>query len=162
MPLLGLAVTDPLPIGELCRIWGYTHEEHVVLTKDGYLLGLHRLPAKKNDSSRSFAGRSTGNPVVYLHHGLLMNSEVWICLTEEERALPFVLVEQGYDVWLGNNRYGVPKLVMEPFMDELFSGGINTPRRASTIALTRLHSGITGLLDPDHLMTWPTNLSSQH
>lgn len=33
-----------------------------------------------------------------------MNSEVWLCLTEEERALPLVLAEQGFDVWLGNNR----------------------------------------------------------
>ena len=34
----------------------------------------------------------------------MMNSEVWVCLTDRERCLPFVLVEQGYDVWLGNNR----------------------------------------------------------
>jgi lysosomal acid lipase/cholesteryl ester hydrolase len=33
-----------------------------------------------------------------------MNSEVWVCLTEEERCLPFRLAELGYDVWLGNNR----------------------------------------------------------
>jgi len=33
-----------------------------------------------------------------------MNSEIWVCLTSEERCLPFVLAEQGYDVWLGNNR----------------------------------------------------------
>ena len=33
-----------------------------------------------------------------------MNSEVWVCLTEEQRCLPFALVNQGYDVWLGNNR----------------------------------------------------------
>ncbi|KAI9771799.1 MAG: cholesterol esterase [Geoglossum simile] len=36
--------------------------------------------------------------------GLLMNSEVWVCLTEKERCLPFMLVERGFDVWLGNNR----------------------------------------------------------
>jgi lysosomal acid lipase/cholesteryl ester hydrolase len=33
-----------------------------------------------------------------------MNSEVWVCLTSPERALPFVLVDLGFDVWLGNNR----------------------------------------------------------
>ncbi|EGO00894.1 hypothetical protein SERLA73DRAFT_105362 [Serpula lacrymans var. lacrymans S7.3] len=91
--------------GELCELFSYTHEEHVVLTKDGYLLGLHRLPSKKGQR-KSSPGTSTGKPVVYLHHGLLMNSEVWVCLTEAERSLPFVLVEQGkrFDVWLGNNR----------------------------------------------------------
>jgi len=89
--------------GELCSIYGYTHEEHVVLTKDGYLLGLHRLPSKKSQQKTS-PGTTTGNPVVYLHHGLLMNSEIWVCITDAERCLPFVLVEQGFDVWLGNNR----------------------------------------------------------
>ncbi|KAL0956251.1 hypothetical protein HGRIS_002405 [Hohenbuehelia grisea] len=88
---------------DLCSVYGYTHEEHVALTKDGYLLGLHRLPSKKGEQ-RSRPGTSTGKPVVYLHHGLLMNSEVWVCLTHAERALPFVLAEQGFDVWLGNNR----------------------------------------------------------
>ena len=29
-----------------------------------------------------------------------MNSEVWVCLTEKERCLPFQLVEKGYDVWV--------------------------------------------------------------
>ncbi|KAF9010467.1 triacylglycerol lipase [Cyathus striatus] len=89
--------------GDLCALHGYTHEEHVVLTKDGYLLGLHRLPSKKGEK-KSNPGTSTGKPVVYLHHGLLMNSEVWVCLTEAERSLAFVLVEQGFDVWFGNNR----------------------------------------------------------
>ncbi|KAJ3749359.1 Alpha/Beta hydrolase protein [Lentinula detonsa] len=89
--------------GELCALHGYTPEEHVVLTKDGYLLGLHRISSTKGQQNPR-PGISTGKPVVYLHHGLLMNSEVWVCLTDTERALPFVLVEQGFDVWLGNNR----------------------------------------------------------
>ena len=33
-----------------------------------------------------------------------MNSEVWICLNTPQRSIPFVLVELGFDVWLGNNR----------------------------------------------------------
>lgn len=35
-----------------------------------------------------------------MHHGLLMNSEVWVCLTDEQRCLPFELVERGFDVWV--------------------------------------------------------------
>lgn len=65
-------IRDARDFEELCAIWGYAHEEHVVLTKDGYLLGLHRLPAKKGEK-RQRPGTSTGKPVVYLHHGLLMN-----------------------------------------------------------------------------------------
>ncbi|GBE80945.1 triacylglycerol lipase [Sparassis latifolia] len=87
----------------LCEIFGYTFEEHVVHTKDGYLLGLHRLPFRKGEQRRG-RGSSTGKPVVYLHHGLLMNSEVWLCLTSAERSIAFTLVELGFDVWLGNNR----------------------------------------------------------
>ena len=89
---------------DLCAIFGYHNvEEHVVLTKDGYLLGIHRIPGPRSEP-RPVPGSSTGKPVVYLHHGLLMNSEVWVCLTSPERSVPFVLAELGYDVWLGNNR----------------------------------------------------------
>jgi lysosomal acid lipase/cholesteryl ester hydrolase len=88
----------------LCAIFGYHNvEEHIVLTKDGYLLGIHRIPGPK-DEPRPASGSSTGKPVVYLHHGLLMNSEVWVCVTDSNRSVPFVLAELGYDVWLGNNR----------------------------------------------------------
>ncbi|KXX75348.1 Sterol esterase TGL1, partial [Madurella mycetomatis] len=91
---------------DLCATFGYTAEEHVVQTKDGYLLGLHRLAWRKGeeDTKVNRGPKSVKKRVVYLHHGLLMNSEVWVCLTDEQRALPFVLVERGFDVWLGNNR----------------------------------------------------------
>ncbi|KAI8368153.1 Alpha/Beta hydrolase protein [Radiomyces spectabilis] len=53
----------------------------------------HRPPTKNGN-----------RPVVLLYHGFLMSSEVWVCNTDEHRNLPFVLSEQGYDVWLGNSR----------------------------------------------------------
>ncbi|KAI6856369.1 alpha/beta-hydrolase [Hortaea werneckii] len=107
-------VTSPLAQAqdfvELCELQGYVAEEHIVQTKDGYLLGLHRVVGRQGSvqgqqGQRVNSGEgSVQKKVVYLHHGLLMNSEVWVCLTDRERCLPFVLVEQGYDVWLGNNR----------------------------------------------------------
>ncbi|KAL2180917.1 Alpha/Beta hydrolase protein, partial [Thermothelomyces heterothallicus CBS 202.75] len=91
---------------DLCAAFGYTAEEHIVQTKDGYLLGLHRLAWKKGEEHvrANHGPKSVKKRVVYLHHGLLMNSEVWVCLTDEQRTLPFRLVEKGFDVWFGNNR----------------------------------------------------------
>ncbi|WEW55984.1 cholesterol esterase [Emydomyces testavorans] len=100
------AVARAADFVDLCALFGYEAEEHIVQTGDGYFLGLHRISCRKSETgSRVNSGKgSIQKRVVYLHHGLLMNSEVWVCLTEEERCLPFRLVEQGYDVWFGNNR----------------------------------------------------------
>ena len=92
---------DALPVAYAKRVTSNV-EEHVVLTKGGYLLGIHRIPCPIC-KSRPVSGISTGKPVIYLHNGLLMNSEVWVCVTNPERFVPFVLAELGYDVWLGNN-----------------------------------------------------------
>lgn len=89
------AIRAAKDFGELCALYGYAHEEHVVLTKDGYLLTLHRIPKRKDEGTARCSEADTRKPVVYLHHGLLMNSEVWVCLTDEARCLPFVLAEQG-------------------------------------------------------------------
>jgi lysosomal acid lipase/cholesteryl ester hydrolase len=88
----------------LCRIWGYEAEEHIVQTKDGYLLGLHRLQWKKGEEGQkvNYGPTSLKKKVIYMHHGLLMNSEVWVSLTDEQRCLPFELVERGYDVWVSS------------------------------------------------------------
>jgi lysosomal acid lipase/cholesteryl ester hydrolase len=88
---------------DLCALAGYYAEEHVVRTGDGYLLGIHRLGWKKGEEDQKVNSgpNSIKKNVVYLHHGLLMNSEVWVCLTDEQRCLPFTLVEKGYDVWVG-------------------------------------------------------------
>ncbi|KAI9753068.1 MAG: hypothetical protein M4579_005340 [Chaenotheca gracillima] len=99
-------IQDASDFVDLCALYGYYAEEHIVQTGDGYLLGLHRLGWKKGEEGVKVNGGpdSVRKKVVYLHHGLLMNSEVWVCITDAERCLPFQLVERGYDVWLGNNR----------------------------------------------------------
>ncbi|KAH6665123.1 Alpha/Beta hydrolase protein, partial [Halenospora varia] len=100
------SIRDASDFVDLCALYGYYAEEHVVQTGDGYLLGVHRLAWRRGEEDQkvNHGKNSVKKNVVYLHHGLLMNSEVWVCLTDEERCLPFKLVEKGYDVWLGNNR----------------------------------------------------------
>ncbi|RKU44314.1 cholesterol esterase [Coniochaeta pulveracea] len=100
------SIRDAADFVDLCGLFGYTAEEHVVQTKDGFLLGVHRLAWRRGEEDMRVNNgpNSVKKRVVYLHHGLLMNSEVWVCLTDAQRALPFVLVDRGFDVWLGNNR----------------------------------------------------------
>ncbi|SPN99954.1 related to triacylglycerol lipase [Cephalotrichum gorgonifer] len=103
---ISTSVRDASDFVDICRLFGYEAEEHVASTKDGYLLGLHRLAWRKGEEGKqvNHGSNSLKKRVVYLHHGLLMNSEVWVSLTDAERSLPFVLVNRGFDVWVGNNR----------------------------------------------------------
>ena len=96
---------------ELCHLFGYEAEEHIIQTKDGYLLGLHRLAYRKGEEGAKVncGPSSVQKRVVYLHHGLLMNSEVWVCPTKADRCLPFALVDKGYDVWV---RTSVPSSIL--------------------------------------------------
>ncbi|TVY30172.1 putative lipase [Lachnellula hyalina] len=100
------SIRDASDFVDICALFGYYAEEHVVQTGDGYLLGLHRLAWRRGEEELkvNHGRNSLKKNVIYMHHGLLMNSEVWVCLTDEQRCLPFKLVEAGYDVWLGNNR----------------------------------------------------------
>lgn len=90
---------DAATIHEMCEVFGITIEDHLVRTEDDYVLTLHRIPPRADISS-------TGSPprVVYLHHGLLMCSDVWCSNIERDKNLPFVLHDLGFDVWMGNNR----------------------------------------------------------
>jgi lysosomal acid lipase/cholesteryl ester hydrolase len=66
-------IRDASDFVDLCALFGYYAEEHVVQTTDGYLLGLHRLGWRKGEEgSRINCGEeSIKKPVVYLHHGTL-------------------------------------------------------------------------------------------
>lgn len=93
---------------------GYKVEIHYINTKDGYILGTHRI-VNKNFKNKTL------KPVL-LQHGLLSSSIDFINnspgggLIHSETAdnlfsknnignnLGFVLADVGYDVWLGNSR----------------------------------------------------------
>ena len=86
-------VSEAISFGDICRVHGYQSADFLVATPDGYMLGIQRILPK---------GPRKG--VVYLHHGLLMNSEIWVASPEPEDSIAFQLVDAGYEVWLGNNR----------------------------------------------------------
>ncbi|KAL4961827.1 sterol esterase [Aspergillus stella-maris] len=127
---LAKEVSEASDFADICSAFGYEAEEHIVQTGDGYLLGLHRLANRKGEESQTVnqGEGSVKKKVVYLHHGLMMCSEVWVCLTEEERCLPFQLVERGYDVWLGNNRgnkYSKKSIRYSPLSNEFWDFSID-------------------------------------
>ncbi|XP_055715506.1 lipase 3-like [Phlebotomus papatasi] len=78
---------------------GYPVETHEVQTMDGYLLNMHRIPNGINRTTEF----TTHKPVAFLQHGLLSSSEDWVVLGPE-RALAYLLADEGYDVWMGNAR----------------------------------------------------------
>ena len=73
---------------------GYPVESHDVVTEDGYILTLHRLPQHRP---------GVESEVVFLQHGLMSSSADWV-LAGPHHALAYQLWDAGYDVWLGNFR----------------------------------------------------------
>ncbi len=72
-----------------------------VTTSDGFILSLQHIPhgLKGNNDNNNREIK----PVVFLQHGLLDSSATWVMNSAQE-SLPFILADQGFDVWMGNNR----------------------------------------------------------
>ena len=66
----------------MVRREGYPVETHQVITDDGYILTMHRIPhgkiSPRTDSER--------RPAVYVQHGILSSSADWI-VTGPKKAL---------------------------------------------------------------------------
>ncbi|CCD72909.2 Partial AB-hydrolase lipase domain-containing protein [Caenorhabditis elegans] len=90
-----------MDVPEIITHWGYPVETHKVVTVDGYILTLHRIPHGKNETSKSAS--KTPKPVVFLQHGLLCTSSIWL-LNLPRQSAGYIFADQGYDVWLGNMR----------------------------------------------------------
>ncbi|CAF4907960.1 unnamed protein product [Pieris macdunnoughi] len=74
----------------IARGLGFDTEEYDVVTDDGYILTLFRMPGEKKP--------------VLLVHGLLDSADTFII--RENRSLAVALAREGYDVWSANVRGG--------------------------------------------------------
>ncbi|VDM62291.1 unnamed protein product [Angiostrongylus costaricensis] len=83
---------------EIIQHWGYPVEVHQAVTADGYVLTLHRIPYGKESNIAT-----SSRPVVFLQHGLLCTSSIWL-LNLPHQSAGFIFADNGFDVWLGNMR----------------------------------------------------------
>ena len=70
---------------------GYNLEEHNVKTEDGYILSIWHITSKTKTTK-----------VAYFQHGLI--DTAWCFFQMNNKSLPFLLLERGFDIWLGNSR----------------------------------------------------------
>ena len=80
---------------EVVEAHGYRIQSYKVTTQDGYILTLFRIPGTLSEP------KNQTKPVIFLQHGLIDLSDTFIM---NEPAPAFLLVDSGFDVWLGNSR----------------------------------------------------------
>ncbi|WKY09335.1 hypothetical protein Q1695_002024 [Nippostrongylus brasiliensis] len=86
-----------MTVPEIINHWGYPVEIHHVITQDGFILELHRIPHGRSGPTNA------SRPVVFLQHGLESSSSNWVTNLPHQSA-GFVFADAGFDVWLGNMR----------------------------------------------------------
>ncbi|KAJ1525519.1 hypothetical protein ONE63_010327 [Megalurothrips usitatus] len=83
-------MNDSITSSDLMRALGYPAEGHYVDTEDGFRLRLDRIP-------------NPGRQPVFVAHGLQTSSPAFVLLGKG-KALPALLHDAGFDVWMVNYR----------------------------------------------------------
>ena len=89
--VLTLTVDLDVYYKDYIKKYGYELEENPVTTEDGFILSVWHLQPKKPNGK-----------VVFLQHGLA--DTAWTFFQLKHKSLPFFLLQEGYDLWLGNIR----------------------------------------------------------
>lgn len=89
---------------EAMRVIGldYTWTAIETTTNDGYILTMFRIVG---DATGAQVENQGSQGPLLLQHGFLTDSISWFDFSDESKpALPVRLFQEGFDVWLGNNR----------------------------------------------------------
>lgn len=83
----------------ICAKYGYPLESHELVTDDGYILTMHRIPRGRNSTS---AEPNNKHPVL-LVHGTCGCADNFI-IPGPGKAIVYYLADRGFDVWMVNTR----------------------------------------------------------
>ncbi|VVD01301.1 unnamed protein product [Leptidea sinapis] len=100
---------------QLANKYGYSSEEHTVVTEDGYLLKVFRIKNKKCEAR-------VKQPPLLLMHGVLQSSDAWFDASPGT-GLAYLLADECFDAWVGNQRgnyYARRHLTLNPDKDSSF------------------------------------------